>query len=149
MLEKYRPLVAALPVHHASFLRSRFHLNCRLQLHDALHEAGLDQATVVLALLHAGRHDAVRLLVNWTVCPPQAVPMRNLPLPRRDTSVQPDDRRLRPLVRSNPLTIPTARQRWEILRRCSTIASYATRVPRWRAIRDVREWSRAGWLEVA
>lgn len=147
MLEKYRPTVASLPLHHASFLRHTFLLSPRLPLHDALHAAGLDQATVVLALLHAGRHDAVRMFTRVTVCPPQASPQRNLPLPRRAPG--PDDRRLRPLARENPLTIPSARARWELMQRCPTVASYAARVPRWLALRDVREWTRAGWLEAA
>lgn len=147
MLEKYRPAVAALPIHHASFLRSRFHLRHDLMLHDALAAEGLDQATVVLALLHAGRHDAVQLFTRVTVCPAQPSPLRNLPLPRRVRG--PDDRLLRPRVSGNPLTIPSARARWALLQRCRTIASYAARVPRWLALRDVREWSRAGWLEVA
>jgi hypothetical protein len=147
MLERYRPVVASLPLHHASFLRSRFHLRHDLQLHDALQHEGLDQADVVLALLRAGRHDAVKLFVNWTVCPPQAYPQRLLPLPRRERS--PDDRFIHRLSPTNPLTIPSARARWEIMARCRTIGSYAARVPRWLALRDVREWSRAGWLRVA
>lgn len=147
MLEKYRPAVAALPIHHASFLRSRFHLRHDLMLHDALAAEGLDQATVVLVLLHAGRHDAVQLFTRVTVCPAQPSPLRNLPLPRRVPT--PDDRALRPRVSGNPLTIPSARARWETMRRCRTVGSYAARVPRWLALRDVREWSRAGWLEAA
>lgn len=147
MLEKYRPVVASLPLHHASFLRSHFLLSPRHCLHDALHLAGLDQADVVLALLHAGRHDAVNLFCRVTHCPPQASPVRNLPLPRRVPT--PDDRALRPRVSGNPLTIPSARARWELMRRCRTVGSYAARVPRWLALRDVREWSRAGWLEAA
>ena len=149
MLEKYRPVVASLAINDASYLRSRFALRCdpSLALHDALAERGLDQATVVLALLHAGRHDAVRLFVEVKVCPAQPSPQRNLPLPRRERG--PDDRVLVAIVSRNPLTIPSARARWELMRRCRTVGSYAARVPRWLALRDVREWSRAGWLEVA
>lgn len=147
MLEKYRPVVARLPIHHASYLRSHFHLSCRLALHDALHAAGLGQADVVLALLHAGRHDAVQLFTRYTVCPAQPSPVRNLPLPRRERG--PDDRLIHRLSASNPLTIPSARERWDIMARCRTVGSYAMRVPRWLALRDVREWSRAGWLRVA
>lgn len=147
MLEKYRTAVTGLPLAHASFLRSRFHLRHDLFLHDALHAEGLDQATVVLALLHAGFHDAVRLFTRYEVLTAQPSPARHLPLPRRTPS--PDERRLRPLTRSNPLTIPSARERWELMTRCRTLQAYAARVPRWRAVRDVREWSRAGWLEVA
>jgi hypothetical protein len=58
--------VASLPLHHASFLRSHFLLSPRHYLHDALHLAGLDQADVVLALLRAGRHDAVNLFCHAT-----------------------------------------------------------------------------------
>lgn len=149
MLEKYRPAVAALPLRSASYLRSRFHLNYRLQLHDALHEAGLDQAQVVLALLNAGHHDAVSLFVEIKHCPPQPYPWRNL-LPAETYVPTVDERRvIRVLASDNPLTIPTARQRWDLLQRCRTVASYAARVPRWRAMRDLREWGRAGWLEVA
>ncbi len=149
MLEKYRPAVATLPLQSASLLRSRFHLNCRLPLTEALAEAGVDQATVVLCLLHAGHHDAVQLFVEVKHCPPQPYPWRNL-LPAETYVPTVDERRvIRVLAPENPLTVPTARQRWDLLRRCRTVAAYAKRVPRWLALRDLREWGRAGWLEVA
>jgi len=118
-------------------------------LYPALESAGLGQADLVLALLRAGRHRSVEMLIGKpiTVLPPQASPVRNLPLPRRQRG--PDEGRVVIRVRENPLKIPTARARFEELRRCRTVASYLTRYPVWRARRDLREWSAAGWVEVA
>lgn len=147
MLEKYRGVVAALSAADAEIARRQLSLPEQLPLFHALKMRGLDQAALVLALLHAGRHSAVEMLVGRPilVCPAQPTPVRNLPLPH---AVRPG-RRIHVRVQGCPLKIPSARARWEIMRRCSTVESYATRVPRWKALRDVREWAREGWLEVA
>lgn len=149
MLKKYRPLVLALEPLDVSIAIAILGVTCAggaAVLYDALERRGLGQADLVLALLKAGRHAAVEMLIGKpiTVCPAQPSPIRHFPLPRK----MPEGRRLRVLVRDCPLKIPSARERFEIMRRCSSLESYATRVPRWRAVRDVREWAAAGWLEV-
>jgi len=151
MLHRYRDVIARLPATDALCAARALKIPpvCSTNLYPELERAGLGQADLVLALLRAGRHSSVEMLIGKpiTVLPPQASPVRNLPLPRRERG--PDEKRIRIRVKDNPLKIPTARARFETLRRCSTVESYLARYPTWRARRDIREWSAAGWVEVA
>lgn len=151
MLHRYRDVIARLPATDALCAAAALKIPpvSSTNLYPALERAGLGQADLVLALLHAGRHRSVELLIGKpiTVCPAQPSPVRNLPLPRR--VLGPDEKRIRLKVTDNPLKIPTARARFEELRRCATVENYLARFPQWRARRDIREWSAAGWLEVA
>lgn len=148
MLERYRSVVTALP--HADVVVAAEKLQlCAtspVALFEGMRSRGLGHADLVLSLLHAGRHVAVELLVGRpiTVCPPQPSPQRNLPLP----SAVRARHRIRVTAATCPLKIPTARARWDIMRRCWCVEQYCTRVERWRALRDIREWSRAGWVTV-
>ena len=150
MLTKYRALVASLP--HSDVLVASEKLGLQAtdgaQLFVLLQRRGLGQADLVLSLLRAGRHRAVELLIGKPI--EVLAPARH-PVDLQLAALRPraEGRRIRLLAAHNPLTSPSARARWELLRRCSTLESYATRVPRWKAVRDVREWSAAGWLEVA
>ncbi len=149
MLEKYRSVVTALPREDVAVAATRLHLQVSdaTSLFEGLRMRGLGQADLVLSLLHAGRHAAVEMLVGRpiTVLPPQLSPQRNLPLP---AAARQRRRRIRVRVSECPLRIPTARARWDIMRRCWCVEQYCTRVERWRALRDIREWSREGWLSV-
>jgi len=151
MLHRYRDVIARLPAVDALCAAAALKIPpvCSTNLYPALERAGLGQADLVLALLRAGRHSSVEMLIGKpiTVLPPQASPVRNLPLPRRERG--PDEGRIVIRARENPLKIPTARARFETLRRCRTVASYLAHYPTWRARRDLREWSAAGWVEVA
>lgn len=151
MLQRYREAIARIPTTDALCATAALKLApvSGAFLYDALEKASYGQADLVLALLRAGRHRSVELLIGKpiTVFPAQASPVRNLPLPRRERT--PDEGRIRIRVEGNPLKIPTARARFDELRRCRTVESYLARYPTWRARRDIREWSAAGWLEVA
>lgn len=149
MLERYRSVVTALPREDVAVAAESLQLlaSSATALYEGLRNRGLGQADLVLALLRAGRHAAVERLIGKpiTVYPPQPSPTRNLPLPAAAAHAR---RRIHVRVTECPLVIPSARARWALMRRCASAEQYVTRVERWRALRDLREWQRAGWITV-
>lgn len=153
MLSKHHAVIAQLKPMDEQALRARLSLDPSLSLLEALDVRGHDQADVVLTLLHAGHHDAVQLLMGRAIIvfAPQRSPIdRQLDHERAQSRpVELGDlRRIRVSVPVCPLRIPSARERWDLMARCRNVQAYISRVPRWRALRDLREWAAAGWLQL-
>lgn len=153
MLSKHHAVITQLSAADQRVLRTRLGLDPLLSLIDALDARGHDQADIVLTLLHAGHHDAVKLLMGRAII---VFAAQRSPIERQmeyeRAQARPaelgDLRRIRVSVPTCPLKIPSAKDRWHLMQSCRTVQAYISRVPRWRALRDLREWAAAGWLQL-
>lgn len=154
MLRQHHAILTQLTQDDQAALRAGLNLDPSLPLVAALDARQHDQADVVLTLLHAGRHDAVRLLMGRPIIvfAAQRSPhdrQRDWERAQQRPTELGDQRRITVSVPACPLKIPSAIARWDLMRSCRTAQAYISRVPRWRALRDLREWAAAGWLTLA